>query len=48
MIIRRALPDTLPLFVPEVADETVDFQLDAIVDILEKLKMAPQILDDEN
>ena len=32
----------------EVADETVDFQLDAIVDILEKLKMAPQILDDEN
>ena len=48
MIIRRALSDTLPLFVPEVADETVDFQLDAIVDILEKLKMAPQILDDEN
>ncbi len=48
MIIRRALPDTLPLFVPEVADETVDFQLDAIVGILEKLKMAPQILDDEN
>ena len=48
MIIRRALPDTLPLFVPEVADETVDFQLDAIVDILEKLKTAPQILDDEN
>ena len=48
MIIRRALRDTLPLFVPEVADETVDFQLDAIVDILEKLKMAPQILDDEN
>ena len=39
MIIRRALPDTLPLFVPEVADETVDFQLDAIVDVLEKLKV---------
>ena len=38
MIIRRALPDTLPLFVPEAADETVDFQLDAIVDVLEKLK----------
>ena len=48
MIIRRALPDTLPLFVPEVADETVDFQLDAIVDILEKLKTDPQILNDEN
>ena len=38
MVIRRALPDTLPLFVPEAADETVDFQLDAIVDVLEKLK----------
>ena len=38
MIIRRAIPDTLPLFVPEAADETVDFQLEAIVDALEKLK----------
>lgn len=38
MIVRRAIPDTLPLFVPEAADETVDFQLDAIVDALEKLK----------
>ena len=41
MIIRRAIPDTLPLFVPEAADETVDFQLNAIVDALEKLKTAP-------
>ena len=48
MVIRRALPDTLPLFVPEVADETVDFQLDAIVDVLEKLKAASQALNDEN
>ena len=38
MVIRRALPNTLPLFVPEVADETVDFQLNAIVDALENLK----------
>lgn len=38
MVIRRAIPDTLPLFVPEAADETVDFQLDVIVDALEKLK----------
>ena len=37
MIIRSALPDTLPLFVPEVADETGDFQLDAIVVIFEIL-----------
>lgn len=38
MVIRRAIPDTLPLFVPEAVDETVDFQLDAIVDALEKWK----------
>lgn len=38
MVIRRAIPDTLPLFVPEAADETVDFQLDVIVDALEKMK----------
>lgn len=38
MIVRKAIPDTLPLFVPEAADETVDFQINAIVDALEKLK----------
>ena len=41
MVVRRAIPNTLPLFVPEAANETVDFQLDAIVDALEKLKTAP-------
>lgn len=41
MIVRRAIPDTLPLFVPEAADETLDFQLNAIADALEKLKEAP-------
>ena len=41
MVVRRAIPNTLPLFVPEAADETVDFQLNAIVDALEKLKTAP-------
>ena len=40
MIIRRALPNALPLFVPEATDETVDVQLEAIVDILEKMKTA--------
>ena len=40
MVVRRAIPNTLPLFVPEAADETVDFQLEAIVDALEKLKTA--------
>ena len=38
MVIRRAIPNTLPLFVPEAADETVGFQIDAIVDALERLK----------
>lgn len=38
MVVRRAIPDTLPLFIPEAVDETVDFQLNAIVDALEKLK----------
>lgn len=42
MVIRRAIPDTLPLFVPEAADETVDFQLDAIVDVLERWKTSPK------
>lgn len=41
MVVRRAIPDTLPLFVPEAADETVEFQINAIVDALEKLKTAP-------
>lgn len=38
MIIRRAIPETLPLFVPEAAEETVGFQIDAIVDYLEKIR----------
>ena len=38
MIIRRAIPQTLPLFVPEVADETVAFQMDSIVRYLESLR----------
>ena len=43
MVVRRAIPNTLPLFVPEAAEETVDFQLNAIVDALEKLKTAPHL-----
>ena len=34
----RAIPDALPLFVPEAADETTAFQVRAIVDALEILK----------
>ena len=38
MVIRRAIPDTLPLFVPEAADKTVDLQIHAIVDALERMR----------
>lgn len=38
LIVRRAIPDTLPLFVPEAADDTVDFQIEAIIDVLESFK----------
>lgn len=40
MIVRRAIPNTLPLFVPEAADETVDCQINAIVDRLEAMREA--------
>ena len=35
IVIRRAIPDTLPLFVPEAADAAVRFQIRAITDELE-------------
>lgn len=38
MVMCRALPDTLPLLVPEAATDTVEFQVQAIIDYLEKLK----------
>lgn len=38
MIIRRAIPDTLPLFVPQAADETVELQIHAIVNWLDGLR----------
>lgn len=38
MVVRRAIPDTLPFFVPEAAEETVAFQIDAIVERLEQLR----------
>ena len=38
MVVRRAIPEVLPLFVPEAADETVAFQIRAIVDCLQELR----------
>ena len=43
MVIRRAVPDTLPLFVTEAMDDTVNFQINAIVDALEKWKTSPTL-----
>ena len=38
MVIRRAIPHTMPFLVPEAADETVRFQIRAIADCLEELR----------
>ena len=38
VVVRKAIPGALPLFVPEAADATVEFQINAIVDALEKQK----------
>ena len=43
MIVRRAIPDTLPFFVPGAAEETVRFQIKAIVTALEEMRNADQI-----
>ena len=40
MVTRRAIPATLPLFVPEAADETVAFQIHAIADALSSMRTA--------
>ena len=45
MVVSRAIPDTLPLFVPEAADEPVNFQINTIVDALETLKEQKPLLD---
>ena len=34
----RALPDTLPMLIPEAAGRTVEFQMNALVNYLAKLK----------
>ncbi|WP_110440879.1 TetR/AcrR family transcriptional regulator [Flintibacter sp. KGMB00164] len=43
MVIRRAVPKNLPFLVPEAADATVEFQINAIVDLLEKMKQGHDI-----
>lgn len=41
MVIRRAIPQTLPFLVPEAADATVEIQINTIVACLEKMKEQP-------
>ena len=41
MVVRRAIPATLPFLVPEAADEAAAFQIDAIADCLDRLRAAP-------
>ena len=43
MVIRRAVPHTLPFFVPEAMDETVEFQIEAITDALEAMKNSSSV-----
>lgn len=43
MVIRWAVPKNLPFLVPEAADATVEFQINAIVDLLEKMKQGHDI-----
>lgn len=38
IVFRKAIPSSLPLFIPEVADQTVDFQIEAIISYLEGCK----------
>ena len=38
ILIHRSVPERLPFFVPEAAEETTRFQIDAVINHLEKLK----------
>ena len=38
MVLRRAIPSSLPLLVPEAADAAVNVQIGAIVDCLEQMR----------
>ncbi len=38
IIVRKAIPDTLPFLFPDSADEMVDFQIDVLVDFMRTLQ----------
>lgn len=41
IVIRRAIPHTLPLFFPEAADAATDFQINSLVDLLAAHRAPP-------
>lgn len=43
MVLCKAIPQNLPLFVPDVADETIELQINGIVNILKKFKENPTL-----
>lgn len=47
MIVRRSIPDTLLLFVPKAADETVAFHINSIVDWLDDEKLYVYVSQEE-
>lgn len=47
MIVRRAVPESLPLFVPSAAEQTIDFQIKAIVHWLERMRQEDSLTNDK-
>ena len=43
MMVRKAIPDTMPFLFPEVAEDMVAFQVRALVDEMERARKAAQI-----
>lgn len=41
MILCKAMPENLPLFVPDVAKETIELQIDGIINVLKHFKENP-------
>ena len=39
MMVYKAIPDTMPFLFPEAAEDMVDFQINALLDAMEKAKI---------
>lgn len=40
LVVHKAIPHSLPFFIPEAADATITFQINALVNALERLKLS--------